>query len=876
MKEPVIKKEYIASPLERFPDVLLRLAEDKRSLKEYGSGETIIGNGQDDERVRFIITGQASLVLRDDDGGKISVESLGPGDIFGEIGFFTGVPWRSDSELVADEPCRVLEISLAEFQETLREQPYFVENLVKNLVRKIMLLDRSLLKSKMKRRALQALISRQDHIFPDYVIGEYVRKRLEKSVHELAQSDGPVLIIGEPGVGKEVIAHTVFRKSYHYKEVFLLLDLLNQGNVKPLGTQLPQDDRADNDPTDEQLVLLFGCEEVSKDGTLRETPGYFELTDGGTLLVRGVDQLTPVVQMKLLEAMVTESFQRFRGTGGNKASVRLIATTRLNPSEITFESHPLVFSLMQRSITIPPLRSRRREIPELVKHYAAKYGRELGREPEEFPNETLSTLVNYRWPGNDLELSSTLKRAMLISEGGVPKPRDIYFDLKRVGRQFKIDLLRFRIVKRIFRSPLFPAVLQSAATPLFLIILAFLFLGPSDPMQNPAALFSWAVGWTTLILGAFLFARSWCSICPIGTVGGLAQKVVSLGKPFPAFLKNHSDFLIAGAVLFVIWFETATGIRGSPFNLGLLLVVMMVSAIVISVLYERQAWCLYLCGLGGMVSVLSKASILELRADRNVCISRCGSNECLLGSESKGGCPFGQAGPRLHSNRLCRVCGTCVKNCPHEAITLNLRIPGQEIWEISRTNTGTAFLVVGMLGGLLSEMVAKIPAYDSLVGSLPLPEPARFSLCFLAILVGVNLLLALSALISCRVSADSFQRNYSRYGLALLPLVLSAFMAYHLYYFINLGVQLPILISQYFDFELLRSLVIVVPSGITQLVQKIVLWGGLAWTLVTIFLVGRGSAHGGSRNFSGMLPHAVLAVMLAIVVDYTLSQFFSL
>ena len=207
-------------------------------------------------------------------------------------------------------------------------------------------------------------------------------------------------------------------------------------------------------------------------------------------------------------------------------------------------------------------------------------------------------------------------------------------------------------------------------------------------MKNPAALFSWAVGWPVLIIGAFVWARFWCSLCPIGTVSNLAKRIIALERPFPAFLKKHSDFVMAGAVLFIIWFETATGIRDSPFTLGVLLSIMLASAILVAVIYERQSWCHYLCGLGGVAGVLAKTSIVELRADRNVCISQCGSNECFLGTTANEGCPFGQAGPRLHSNRLCTLCGTCVKNCPHGAINLNLRVPGSEIWEMRHTNDG--------------------------------------------------------------------------------------------------------------------------------------------------------------------------------------------
>ncbi|MBI4962748.1 MAG: sigma 54-interacting transcriptional regulator [Desulfomonile tiedjei] len=860
--------------LERLPAPLRRLAEQKSIFREYAAGEVIKGQGNSDDEIRYVLSGEASLVLRDDNDERISVDVIGPGEIFGEVSFFTGLPWASDAELVAGETCRLLEISAEDFETALREDPDFTINLVKNLARKVMRLDRSIFKSKLKRRALQSLISRRDHVYPEYFMGDYVRRRVAARVEELAKADSPVLICGENGVGKEGVAHSIFRKSHQCKEVFLQVDLLGDRAEGADEGWLAETPEQNQDLTESQHRLFFGSEEPARDGGTKETPGYFELTDGGTLLVRGADQLTPMMQIRLLEAAVTEAFRRQGAVRQQKAKVRLICTTRLPSSEIALERHPLLYGLLEHSIIIPPLRTRRKEIPVLVKRYVSKYSHELRRDEVKLPEETLKTLVNYAWPGNDLELATTMKRAILVSNDGLLRPEDIQFHLKRVEGKGKFNLLRFRTIKQALMSPLFPAILQSAATPFLFIVLAFLFLGPSDPLKNPAALFSWAVGWPILIVGAFVWARFWCSLCPIGTVGNLAKKIISFDRPFPVFLKNHSDFLIAGAVLFIIWMETATDIRESPAGLGILLLVMLGSAIITSVLYERQSWCLYLCGLGGMIGVLAKTALVELRADRNVCISQCGSNECYLGTDTLEGCPFGHAGPRLHSNRLCSLCSSCVKNCPHGAINLNLRVPAREIWELRPPTTGTAFLVIGLIGGLLSEMSSKTDLYIHLTGLLPLPKIAGFTIVFVALLLLVNLMLICAAAISSRVYGDAFQENYSRFGLALLPLTLTSFMAFHLYYFVNLGVQLPILVSHNFDFEILRHLIITVPADLTHLMQRLLIWAGLAWTIVVIYQIGRRQDEKVARALAGLLPHAALAVILTLMLLRAISSFF--
>jgi transcriptional regulator with AAA-type ATPase domain/ferredoxin len=874
MLEPSPTYELPPGLLARLPAPLQRLARGKNIFREYAAGDLIKARGQNGDEIRYVISGEASFVLRDDNDEKISVDAVGPGEIFGEVSFFTGLPWASDAELVADENCRLLEISAEDFEQTLREDPDFAINLIKHLARKIMRLDRSIFNSKLKRRALQSLISRRDHVFPEYFMGDYVRRRVAARVEELARNDGPVLISGENGVGKEGVAHSIFRKSHQCKEVFLQVDLLGDRAESTDESWAYETAEQDQELTEKQLRLFFGSEEPGRDGGIKETPGYFELTDGGTLLIRGVEQLTPSMQLRLLEAAVTEAFRRQGAVRQQKAKVRLICTTRLAPSEIALERHPLLYGLLEQSVAIPPLRTRRKEIPGLVKRYLNKYSRELRREATKLPKETLKTLVNYAWPGNDLELATTLKRAVLVSHDGVLRPEDIYFHLKRVEGKGKFDLLRFSAIKQALLSPLFPAILQSAATPFLFIVLAFLFLGPSDPMKNPAALFSWAIGWPILILGAFVWARFWCSLCPIATVGNLAKRLISFDRPFPAFLKNHSDFLIAGAVLFIIWMETATNIRESPAGLGVLLLVMLGSAIIVSVLYERQSWCLYLCGLGGMVGVLAKTALVELRADRNVCISQCGSNECYLGTSDQDGCPFGNAGPRLHSNRLCSLCAACVKNCPHGAINLNLRFPARELWELRRPNTGTAFLVIGLIGGLLSEMAGKTEAYAYVTGFLPIPKVAAFTVVFVTLLLLVNLMLIVAAAVSSRVYREAFHENYSRFGLALLPLALTSLMAFHLYYLVNLGVQLPILVSHNFDFEMLQHLIITVPTDLTHLIQRVLIWTGLAWSIFVMVRIARSQNENLAASVAGLIPHIALALVLTRLLLGAVTSFF--
>ena len=284
--------------------------------------------------------------------------------------------------------------------------------MLKRLARKVIRLDQNVYKNTRKKRALQNIISREDHLFPDYFVGETVRKRVGRRLEELAGSQRPVLITGETGVGKEFLAHAMYKMSSSHQRVFLFLDLL-----RPLTEttstlnycELPEENL---DPTEQQMKLFFGSETREQGQSRVETPGYLELTEEGTLLVRGMENLTLLMQNRLLFSLKNGKFKKVGALGYQNLDTRIIGTTNLDASEISAEKHPLLHWMLEHSIHVPPLRKRRKEIPALVEHYVGKYSQELHKEVNKLPKETIKTLVGYSWPGNDRELATTLKRAV--------------------------------------------------------------------------------------------------------------------------------------------------------------------------------------------------------------------------------------------------------------------------------------------------------------------------------------------------------------------------------------------------------------------------------------------------------------------------------
>lgn len=275
------------------------------------------------------------------------------------------------------------------------------------------------------------------------------------------------------------------------------------------------------------------------------------------------------------------------------------------------------------------------------------------------------------------------------------------------------------------------------------------------------------------------------------------------------------------------------------------------------------------------MGVFAKVSAFELRADRNVCASQCVSNDCYVGTKDREGCQFGQMVPSLRSNRFCKMCGNCVKNCPHGAINLNLRVPGREIWEMKQVGAVTAFLVISMFGGLMSDLLKRSFVYDEFSRFLiSLPDIVVFTIFFTAVIVSANSLLGISAYFSSKISGETFKDNFAKFGLAMLPLVMTGFMAFHLYYFINLGVYFPIVLWQTFQFEIFQKMVVTVSPDWTLFFQRTLIALGLAGSGVMIYRLSLGRGMSQSRTLMEFAPHFAVAVLFAAALAESINQYF--
>jgi transcriptional regulator with GAF, ATPase, and Fis domain len=228
-----------------------------------------------------------------------------------------------------------------------------------------------------------------------------------EQVECVAPTDSTVLIEGETGTGKELIAHAIHNISSRCGRPFIRL------NCAAIPLDLLESE-------------LFGHERGAFTGAIAQKVGRFELADKGTLFLDEVGDIPPALQPKLLRVLQEQEFERLGSTRTQRVNVRLVAATNRDLAEMVNQGQfrsDLYYRLNVFPVRLPPLRARRDDIPALVMHFAEIFGRRMGRPIEHIPEGTMSALTSYQWPGNIRELQNLIERAVILSNGGVlPNP----------------------------------------------------------------------------------------------------------------------------------------------------------------------------------------------------------------------------------------------------------------------------------------------------------------------------------------------------------------------------------------------------------------------------------------------------------------------
>jgi len=229
----------------------------------------------------------------------------------------------------------------------------------------------------------------------------------------VASTDVPVLILGESGVGKEVVASFIHEQSNRSDGPFVKV------NCAALPHELLESE-------------LFGYERGAFTGAIRDKIGKFEQADKGTLLLDEIGEMSPHLQAKLLHVLQDAEFSRLGGKKAVKVNVRVLAATNKKLKEAVLKGefrNDLYFRLNVIKLEVPPLRERREDIPLLCAHFLEKYRERYQSNVQQFPKDLMETFLRYDWPGNVRQLENIVKRYLILPDA------DIASELKVTGAE---------------------------------------------------------------------------------------------------------------------------------------------------------------------------------------------------------------------------------------------------------------------------------------------------------------------------------------------------------------------------------------------------------------------------------------------------------
>jgi formate hydrogenlyase transcriptional activator len=366
---------------------------------------------------------------------KEAVDALG--EMFGSRIFSTDKPWIGNSEEFdeADAECnptfrvagfrnscvvplarrdRMLGIlALAKHQDAAYT-PDEIDFLVQVSSQVVIAVENSLVYGelrKLKDNVSEEQVYLEDEIrselhFEEIVGRSAALQRVLRQVEVVAPTDSGVLILGETGTGKELIARSIHNLSSRRDRPFVKL------NCAAIPSGLLESE-------------LFGHEKGAFTGAIMRKAGRFEVADKGTLFLDEVGDIPLELQPKLLRVLQEHEFERLGSTRTQQVDVRVIAATHRDLRQMGAEGKfrtDLFYRLHVFPLSVPPLRERPEDIPILVRHYVDKYARKMNRRIETIPTHAMEVFANYSWPGNVRELQNFIERAVILSPGSVLRP----------------------------------------------------------------------------------------------------------------------------------------------------------------------------------------------------------------------------------------------------------------------------------------------------------------------------------------------------------------------------------------------------------------------------------------------------------------------
>lgn len=274
---------------------------------------------------------------------------------------------------------------------------------------------------KMKQQEISEVL---DQPFHEFIGNSEGMRNVFATIQKVAKTDANILILGENGTGKELVARALHRNSPRSGEVFINIDL---GSIAE--TLFESE--------------LFGHEKGAFTDAKKEKPGRFEIASGGTLFLDEIGNLTPSMQAKLLTVLERREVTRVGANKPKSIDVRLICATNVNIGQMVSEGQfrqDLLYRVNTVEIHLPPLRERHGDIALLSKHFVQIYSKKYKKDINGLSPDALKKLNAYPWPGNVRELQHAIERAIIMSDSNILQPDDFYLSTAKQTKTVEAEI----------------------------------------------------------------------------------------------------------------------------------------------------------------------------------------------------------------------------------------------------------------------------------------------------------------------------------------------------------------------------------------------------------------------------------------------------
>jgi transcriptional regulator with AAA-type ATPase domain/ferredoxin len=713
-----------ASPLfrELSPESIKHIVSSSQHLI-LPAGNIIFKEGDQPESFYLVISGKVVTFTSSAQGEEKIISQFGPGDGFGEIALLTGLQHKNSVKTLT--PTSLIVLPQQNFEQLFSQAPDISLALLKGFASRLNRKDEEILKAYENEQAYQQFVSQESDLsLPDLIGQTRTINNLRKKIHAAAETDVPVLVLGEAGTEKLVVAGTIHKNSDRSSAPFLSMDA-EDITIEGYGA-IPDTEGGSLQLEMAQSSVLFGYERGAFAISQTRGLGLLQICRRGTVVIENVDKLTPGVQQKLHAFLEHGTFETVGGQVPIASSARIIVTSAKDLTQLAGEGlfdAGLMERLQGSVMTVPPIRKRKSDLRLLVDFLIIM---ECFKTPDRklikgISPEAYQRIMEYDWPGNMDELQIVIRRAINLAQGEYLMPEDIFIGIAPPEGKYTINLFQFGRIKTFFKSRFYPAGLQAVTVLVFSLIFLMAFAGSQAPEKNLSLILVWGMWEPLLFISWFLGARIWCSVCPMGAVHDLLNRVGNKKFKVPMLISNYGVYFSALGLGIIIWAEVATNMTYSPMATGFLLLAIVSFAVLAGIFFERRVWCRYLCPLGTLGAVYSGCSLIEWRSNSSICNSTCKDNSCYKGDTITRGCPLYHGPFALHSNQHCILCGRCVKLCPNDSPALNLRIPGHELWAALQPEKMTAIFVPVILGTQIFRGVEHLaPVTELHSGHLPM------------------------------------------------------------------------------------------------------------------------------------------------------------